>query len=47
MPAEVWKRPVLAIVADQCRWLCNIGFLDMDCFWKYFEWAIFGGVKRQ
>jgi tRNA (cmo5U34)-methyltransferase len=36
---------ILAPVEDQCRWLRDIGFRDVDCFWKYFELAIFGGVK--
>ena len=36
---------ILASVEDQCRWLREIGFRDVDCFWKYFELAIFGGIK--
>ena len=36
---------LLALVEDQCRWLREIGFRDVDCFWKYFELAIFGGIK--
>ena len=36
---------ILAPLEDQCRWLREIGFQDVDCFWKYFELAIFGGVK--
>jgi hypothetical protein len=36
---------ILALVEDQCRWLRQIGFRDVDCFWKYFELAIFGGLK--
>jgi tRNA (cmo5U34)-methyltransferase len=36
---------ILALVEDQCRWLREIGFREVDCFWKYFELAIFGGVK--
>jgi ubiquinone/menaquinone biosynthesis C-methylase UbiE len=47
---EFLERPdraanILALVEDQCRWLRDIGFRDVDCFWKYFELAIFGGVK--
>jgi hypothetical protein len=33
---------------DDCErffWLREIGFRDVDCFWKYFEVAIFGGIK--
>ena len=36
---------ILAPLEDQCRWLREIGFQDVDCFWKYFELAIFGGRK--
>jgi len=36
---------ILALVEDQCRWLREFGFQDVDCFWKYFELAIFGGIK--
>ncbi len=36
---------ILALVEDQCRWLRETGFRDVDCFWKYFELAIFGGIK--
>ena len=47
---EYLERPdraanILALVEDQCRWLREIGFRDVDCFWKYFEVAIFGGRK--
>jgi SAM-dependent methyltransferase len=47
---EFMERPdraanILALVEDQCRWLLEIGFQDVDCFWKYFELAIFGGVR--
>jgi tRNA (cmo5U34)-methyltransferase len=36
---------ILALVEDQCEWLRGIGFRDVDCFWKYFELAIFGGRR--
>ena len=36
---------ILALVEDQCRWLREIGFQHVDCFWKFFELAIFGGIK--
>jgi tRNA (cmo5U34)-methyltransferase len=36
---------ILASVEEQCRWLRQIGFDDVDCFWKYFELAIFGGFR--
>lgn len=36
---------ILALVEEQCRWLREIGFREVDCFWKYFELAVFGGLK--
>ena len=46
------KRPdkhenILAPVGDQCRWLREIGFEDVDCFFKLFELALFGGRKPE
>ncbi len=34
-----------ALVDDQCSWLKEIGFKDVDCFFKLFVIAIFGGRK--
>ncbi len=36
---------ILALVEQQCIWLREIGFLDVDCFMKIFEIAFFGGIK--
>ena len=36
---------ILAPVEEQCAWLRDLGFRDVDCYWKYFELAIFGGVR--
>ncbi len=36
---------ILAPVNEQCRWLTEIGFRDVDCFFKIFELALFGGRK--
>lgn len=46
--AEHHARPdeaanVLAPVETQCQWLREIGFQDVDCWFKYFELAVFGG----
>lgn len=35
----------LAPVEDQCNWLRDIGFQDVDCYFKVFELAVFGGRK--
>lgn len=37
---------ILAPVEEQCAWLVDAGFDDVDCFFKYFELAVFGGRKR-
>jgi ubiquinone/menaquinone biosynthesis C-methylase UbiE len=47
---EFLERPdraanILVSVEEQCRWLRAIGFHDVDCYWKYFELAIFGGFS--
>jgi tRNA (cmo5U34)-methyltransferase len=47
---EFLERPdrsanILAPVEEQCRWLRGIGFRDVDCFWRLFELAIFGGRR--
>jgi len=48
--AEFYKRPdknenILAPVDMQCDWLRDIGYQDVDCFFKIFELALFGGRK--
>lgn len=48
---EFLERPdraanILTAVEEQCGWLRAIGFQDVDCFWKYFELAIFGGCSQ-
>ena len=39
------KDNILSPVGKQCQWLRDIGFLDVDCFFKVFELALFGGRK--
>lgn len=36
---------ILAPVETQCQWLRDTGFQDVDCFFKVFELALFGGRK--
>jgi len=36
---------ILAPVEKQCRWLREIGFRDVDCYFKIFELALFGGMR--
>jgi tRNA (cmo5U34)-methyltransferase len=45
-----YRRPdkqenILAPVDLQCQWLRQIGYDDVDCFFKTFELALFGGRK--
>jgi ubiquinone/menaquinone biosynthesis C-methylase UbiE len=47
---EFYYRPdkvanILAPVSDQCDWLREIGFTDVDCFFKILELAVFGGRR--
>jgi ubiquinone/menaquinone biosynthesis C-methylase UbiE len=41
------KENILAPVDVQCDWLRQIGFQDVDCFFKVFELALFGGRKER
>ncbi|HZR19925.1 MAG TPA: class I SAM-dependent methyltransferase [Verrucomicrobiae bacterium] len=36
-----------ATVADQLNWLTQAGFADVDCFFRWFRFAVFGGWKRE
>lgn len=36
---------ILAPLDRQCDWLRELGFADVDCFFKVFELALFGGRK--
>lgn len=35
----------LAPVDAQLAWLRDIGFIDVDCYWKWLELALIGGVR--
>ena len=36
---------ILAPVESQCEWLRELGFVDVDCYLKIFELAVFGGRR--
>jgi len=38
---------ILAPVEVQCAWLRACGFADVDCYFKVFELAVFGGRRLQ
>ena len=40
-----WSANILAPLETQCQWLREIGYVDVDCFFKALELAIFGGRK--
>ncbi|WP_181357642.1 class I SAM-dependent methyltransferase [Stenomitos frigidus] len=39
------KANILAPVELQCEWLRAIGFQQVDCFFKFFELSVFGGIR--
>jgi len=48
--ADFYHRPdkvanLLAPVEVQCDWLREVGFIHVDCFFKVFELALFGGLR--
>ncbi|MBI1813574.1 MAG: class I SAM-dependent methyltransferase [Deltaproteobacteria bacterium] len=34
-----------ATLADQSQWLADAGFRDVDCWYKHYRFAVFGGFK--
>ncbi len=49
---ELYYRPdkaanLLSPVELQCQWLREIGFQDVDCYFKTFELAVFGGRRQR
>ena len=49
--SEYLNRPdqydnILLPVTMQCDWLEEIGFSDVDCYFKFFELAIYAGIRR-
>jgi tRNA (cmo5U34)-methyltransferase len=35
-----------AKLVDQLAWMTEIGFVDVDVIWKYYGFAVYGGVRR-
>ncbi|HEY9300617.1 MAG TPA: methyltransferase domain-containing protein [Phormidium sp.] len=47
---EYYHRPdkvanILAPLEVQCQWLRELGFINVDCYFKVLEIALFGGMK--
>lgn len=47
---EYYYRPdkaanILSPLSTQCNWLRELGFSHVDCYFKLFEIAIFGGIR--
>jgi hypothetical protein len=38
---------ILVSVTTQCDWLKELGFIDVDCYFKCFELSIFAGIKKK
>jgi SAM-dependent methyltransferase len=45
-PHEEDRSNILLDVQTQLTWLREIGFADVDCFWKWRELALIGGVRN-
>lgn len=37
---------ILAPVETQCEWLKQLGYIHVDCYFKLFEIALFGGIRN-
>ena len=44
---EATSEELRAPVATQLGWLHDAGFVDVDCYFKYFELAVLGGRRAQ
>ena len=42
---EDWSANILAPLDLQLQWLRELGYVDVDCFFKALELTIFGGRK--
>ncbi len=45
-PSDEDPSNILLDVQTQLGWLSQIGYDDVDCYWKWLELALFGGVRR-
>ncbi len=38
---------ILLDVQTQLKWLTETGYADVDCYWKWLELALFGGIRAE
>jgi len=43
--AKYYEEDKPSKLVDQLTWLFEIGFVDVDVIWKYYNLAVYGGVK--
>ncbi len=43
---ERTKEDRMSTLTDQLRWLKDAGFADVECWYKSFSFAVFGGMKK-
>ena len=44
--AKYYQEDHPAKLMDQVSWMEEIGFTDVDVLWKYYNFAVYGGVRR-
>jgi len=45
MDKKNYEEDNTAKLVDQVNWLINIGLVDVDVIWKYYNFAVYGGSR--